>query len=59
MTTFYKKLVSLDPDRYIKITHLEALEGYKTYIGYFIEAYKKVTNCGVPKTFHEWLLTEI
>jgi len=56
MATYYKKLVSLNPNEWKTISNYGALKGYKNYVQTVL---KSPYSDKVPKTFNDWLKTEI
>lgn len=61
MINYYvKKLVSLNPDRYDYIEKSKAISGYYMYLQSILEQMKELLDIqDIPKTFQEWLETEI
>lgn len=55
----YKKLVSLNPDKYKEILPIDAVMGYATYLLYCNKAGYDLTDTSKVYTFSEWLKYEI
>lgn len=53
------KLVSLNPDKYEKMGLRTALVGYSNYINSLIQSEVLNEKDIIPKSFDEWLKTEI
>jgi hypothetical protein len=57
MTIYTKKLTSLNPKKYEYISIEKAIHDYQIYVNMCLEnSYHKLST---PKSFHDWLKTEI
>jgi hypothetical protein len=54
MIFYVKKIWSLNPTKYMFVSFEKAMKGYNEYLSYWED-----TRTHAPKTFEEWLKSEI